>query len=121
MYKAILSPLAKDDVHEAAAWYNSKQKGLGKRFVQAIRDKVQYIKQNPKASPVRYDDVRTAVLDVFPFMIHYTIEEQNKTVIITAVFHIIYKAAFNHMRTITIDIIDGKSLESSAGFGIAKG
>jgi plasmid stabilization system protein ParE len=55
--------------------------------VQAVREKVQYIKQNPKASPVRYDDVRTAVLDVFPFMIHYTIEEQNNKVIISAVFH----------------------------------
>lgn len=87
MYKVILLPLAKDDISEAAAWYNSKQKGLGKRFAQAIRKKVQYIKQNPKASPVRYDDVRTAVLDVFPFLIHYIIEEQKNEIIISAVFH----------------------------------
>ena len=87
MYKAIILPLAKQDISEAANWYKSKQKGLGKRFTQEVRSKVLFIRQNPKISAVRYDDVRTAVLDVFPFMIHYTVDDQNKTVIISAVFH----------------------------------
>ena len=87
MYKAIILPLAKQDISEAANWYNSKQKGLGKRFTQEVRSKVLLISQNPKISAIRYDDVPTAVLDVFPFMIHYTVDDQNKTVIISAVFH----------------------------------
>ena len=87
MYKAIILPLAKQDISEAANWYNSKQKGLGKRFTQEVRSKVLLISQNPKISAVRYDDVPAAVLDVFPFMIHYTVDDQNKTVIISAVFH----------------------------------
>jgi hypothetical protein len=32
-------------------------------------------------------DVRTAVLNVFPFMVHFTIEEKNKTIIVSAVLH----------------------------------
>ncbi len=87
MYKAIILLLAKKDISEAATWYNSKQKGLGKRFTQEVRSKVLFIRENPKASPVRYDDTRCAVLDVFPFMIHYTIDDKKKTVIIAAVFH----------------------------------
>ena len=87
MHKSIILPLAKADIREAALWYNEKQKGLGKRFTAEVREKVHFIKQNPKASNVRYDSVRTAVLNVFPFMIHYTINESNKTVIVSAVFH----------------------------------
>ncbi len=87
MNKSIILPLAKADIREAALWYNEKQKGLGKRFTAEVREKVHFIKQNPKASNVRYDSVRTAVLNVFPFMIHYTINESNKTVIVSAVFH----------------------------------
>ena len=88
MYKAIILPLAKEDIQEAAKWYNKQQNGLGKRFTTEVREKVHFIRQNPKALNVRYDDVRTAVLNVFPFMIHFTIDEQNKTVIVSAVLHI---------------------------------
>jgi len=62
-------------------------KSLGKRFIQEVRNKVLLIRKNPKISSVRYDAVQTAVLDVFPFMIHYTVDNQKKTVIIVAVFH----------------------------------
>lgn len=87
MYKPIVLPLAKQDIQEIALWYNSKQKGLGKRFILVLRQKVKFISQNPQAVAVRYADVRTAVLDVFPFMIHFTIEEDKKRVVISAVFH----------------------------------
>jgi hypothetical protein len=32
MYKLLILPLAKNDIKEAAIWYNSRQKGLGKRL-----------------------------------------------------------------------------------------
>ena len=87
MYKAVILPLAKLDIAEAADWYNAKQKGLGKRFTNEVRAKVLFIRENPLASAVRYDDTHCAVLDVFPFMIHYTVDEPNKTIIVAAVFH----------------------------------
>ncbi len=87
MYKALLLPLAKQDVKKAAIWYNAKQKGLGRRFTKAVRDKVLYICQNPKAAPLRYDDIHCVVLNIFPFMIHYTVDDKQKIVIISAVFH----------------------------------
>lgn len=87
MHKVIILPLAKLDISEAAAWYNSKQKGLGKRFTKEVRSKVLFIRENPKACAIRYDEIRCAVLDVFPFMVHYTIDEANKTIIVVAIFH----------------------------------
>lgn len=87
MYKSIILPLAKKDIKEAADWYNAKQKGLGKRFIQKIRLRVHSICKHPKASAIRYDNTRNAILDVFPYMIHYTVDELQKIIIISAVFH----------------------------------
>lgn len=87
MYKSIILPLAKKDIREAALWYEERQTGLGKRFTAEVREKVHFIRQNPKASNIRYDSVRTSVLNMFPFMVHYTIEEKNKTIIVAAVLH----------------------------------
>lgn len=83
MYISIILPLAKEDVRDAAKWYNKRQEGLGKRFTAEVREKVQFIRQNPNASNVRYDGVRTAVLNVFPF----TIDEKNKAIFVSAVLH----------------------------------
>jgi len=87
MYKLIIMPVAQQDIKEAAVWYNSKQKGLGKRFTGHVRHKLNYILQNPYIAAIRYDDIHTAVLDVFPFMIHYSIEESEQVVVVYAVLH----------------------------------
>jgi plasmid stabilization system protein ParE len=87
MHKAIILPLAKEDIREAAHWYNDKKKGLGKRFTKEVRTKIKYICENPKAIAVRYDKTHCAVLDVFPFMIHFSIDEKKEIIIVSAVFH----------------------------------
>jgi len=87
MYRTVILLPAKEDIREAALWYNKKQKGLGKRFTFQVREKIHFIKRYPQANSVCYDDVRTAILSVFPFMIHYSIDNQTKTIIIIAVLH----------------------------------
>ncbi len=86
MYKAIILPLAKKDIKDAAKWYNGKQKGIGLKFTTLVRKKVKSIRKNPKHIAARYSNVRTARLDTFPYMIHFTFDENTKTVIISAVF-----------------------------------
>ena len=85
MYKVILLPLAKEDIREAALWYNNQQLGLGKRFTNEIRKKVVAIRENPFAFSIRYHNVRTANIDIFPFMIHFVVEED--AILISSVFH----------------------------------
>lgn len=87
MYKSVILSLAEEDIREAAKWYNKQQKGLGKRFTAEVRENVHFIRQNPKAANIRYKNVRTTVLNIFPFMVHYTIDEKNKTIIVSAVLH----------------------------------
>jgi len=74
-------------LREAACWYNKQQQGLGKRFTQQVRQKIALLKKEPYAAAIRYDDVRTAVLDVFPYMIHYNLDEAKKLILISAVLH----------------------------------
>lgn len=87
MYKAIILPLANQDIKEAAHWYNKEQKELGKRFIKDIRSKVSFLCANPTSAAIRYKNTRCVVLDVFPFMVHYTIDEKEKAVIIAGVYH----------------------------------
>ena len=87
MYKSIILPPAKEDIRDAALWYDEKQKRLGKRFISQVREKVYFIRQNPQTGSLRYDNVRTMVLNVFPFMVHYTINEISETIIVSAVLH----------------------------------
>jgi plasmid stabilization system protein ParE len=87
MYKVSILPLAKQDIQEAATWYNEQQPDLGKRFIKFIRSKVKRISESPQLYPVRYHSVQTAVVDVFPYMIHFVVNESNRTILITAVLH----------------------------------
>jgi len=38
MYDAVILPLAKEDIREAAHWYNDKKRGLGLRFTAQVRE-----------------------------------------------------------------------------------
>jgi len=87
MYKTIILPLAKQDIKEAALWYDKQQKGLGKRFTEEIRQKVYFIKKNPTATNIRFNEVRIAVLNSFPYLVHYSIDQTKETIVISAVFH----------------------------------
>jgi plasmid stabilization system protein ParE len=86
MYKSLILPLAKQDIREAATWYNERQPGLGKKFIEHVRKAVLYIRQNPKSVAVRYDGTRTALLDTFPYLVHFSIDENKRLVIVSAVF-----------------------------------
>jgi plasmid stabilization system protein ParE len=83
----VILPLAKNDIKQAAIWYNAQQFELGKRFTQDVRNKVSLIRKNPLSFAVRYDNIRTVVLDIFPFMIHYSLHADEKTILISAVLH----------------------------------
>lgn len=86
MYKVNITPLAKQDIRDNAKWYNKQQKGLGKRFTTEVRKSIKHIQQHPENFQIRYKNVRSINTAVFPYMIHFTIDETNKTIIVKAVF-----------------------------------
>jgi plasmid stabilization system protein ParE len=84
--KSVLLSAAKNDVREAAKWYNEQQTGLGRRFTADVRKRITSIKQNLYAYSIKYGQVRTAVLDNFPYMVHFSIEN-DRTILVSAVLH----------------------------------
>jgi plasmid stabilization system protein ParE len=87
MYKILLLDEAKTDITEARLYYNSLLDGLGKRFKLDLKKMVSRVQNNPHSFGFRFEQFRTANLEIFPYQIHYRIEEENKTIIIFAILH----------------------------------
>ncbi len=87
IYKVIISDSATADIKENAQWYNKQQKGLGKQFVESIKECVRIIKLQPESFQLRYKNNRVGIPDKFPYLIIYNINKVNKTISIIAVFH----------------------------------
>jgi hypothetical protein len=44
------------------------------------------IKKNPHFASFRYEDVRCAQVPKFPYLVHYTIDEDTRTVLVAAIY-----------------------------------
>lgn len=85
-YQILISPLAIQDIQQAIDYYDEQQLGLGEKFESALNEYLQVLKKYPLFQ-FRYDKVRCLPLPKFPYMIHFTVDEKEKTVIIQAIFH----------------------------------
>lgn len=86
-YKIILLNGAKADIKEARFYYSSLVPGLGKRFKIDLTKIIVQLQNNPQIFGFRFNEFRTAALQIFPYQVHYIIEEGSWTVIIFAVLH----------------------------------
>lgn len=64
-------------------YYNLQQYGLGKRFGMAVTDAAKMLERNPLFQ-LRYDNIRCLPVKKFPFMIHFSVNEEVKIVQIFA-------------------------------------
>lgn len=85
--KKQVAEIVKQDLKEAAFWYENAKKGLGLLFLKKINQKVNQIAKNPLAYQIRYANIRVAFTSTFPYGIHYVYNEFENRVIILAVFH----------------------------------
>jgi hypothetical protein len=72
----------KVDILESVNWYNQSQKGLGLRFLKEVKEKINYIAQNPETIQVRYQDVQIAIVKTFPYTVHFRFLKQENTLMI---------------------------------------
>jgi plasmid stabilization system protein ParE len=84
-YKVKFIPAAHNDLKEARAWYRQQNPALPKRFMEQVKKTVKQLATLPVTHAVRYKDVRIAQVDVFPYTVHYLIE--NNTITVIAVHH----------------------------------
>jgi len=79
-------PIARTDIQEAIRWYNRQQAGLGMRFHTEVKQTFEHLRSTPFFQN-RYDEVRCLPLKNFPYMVHFTVDEQAQLVVVHAVFH----------------------------------
>ena len=86
-YKSVILLAAIEDLQRAAKWYNQAQHGLGKELVSRFRVRLSELQTNPYACQIRYSEVHTALVEQFPYMIHYWVDQQNETIVVISILH----------------------------------
>lgn len=81
----VLSEVAETEILDAYDWYEQQQSGLGKRFLNRLREVLTLVKGNPYAFPKDYRSLRKKHLGRFPYSIYYRIE--SKMIIVHSCFH----------------------------------
>ena len=75
------------DIQEITTWYNKRVEKLGDRFKKNVKAQINSLKNNAAIYSIRYENVRCMLVKKFPFLVHFVIDENEKTVQIVAVIH----------------------------------
>ena len=85
-YLVKIEPEALKDIQDATDWYNEAQAGLGKRFQNTTIKLINGLSKNPHIYAIRYQKIHCVVVKKFPYMVHFFINEDTRTVEVLAVF-----------------------------------
>lgn len=85
-FKIIIYREAIEDIQSAIDYYNEQQSGLGKRFHTKVKSTFKELKTNPFFL-VRYDEVRCRLVNKFPYLVHFVVNEKDKTITIYRLKH----------------------------------
>lgn len=86
-HKIKLNEVADEEFINSFVWYEIRAKGLGDRFVLAVKNKLQLISEYPFRYPIKKSDFRETGVRGFPFSIVYFIDEIKKVVIVSSIYH----------------------------------
>lgn len=85
-YKVGLSKTARKELKDQSYYYESLVPGLGKRFNHNVRQQMKTLAANPHLQ-VRYARIRCMPVPGFPFMMHYSLNDDERAVLIHAILH----------------------------------
>ncbi|MFL5382914.1 MAG: type II toxin-antitoxin system RelE/ParE family toxin [Longimicrobiaceae bacterium] len=84
-YHIVIQPIAKAEVAEAAQWYESQERGLGREFLRAFRAGTAVLRRNPLQYQTVDEETRRLLLRRFPYSVFY--EVHGSTVVVLACVH----------------------------------
>lgn len=68
--RIVLRPEAEAELHEAAAWYEERGKGLGGEFIRAVEATFAGMQRNPLSYPLVFGVARRALTRRFPYSVY---------------------------------------------------
>lgn len=86
-YSFIFREEATNDFIDGYAWYEEQRVGLGEMFEAAVFDKLSRVCENPLHYKITYKGYHEALIDKFPFLLVYTVDEDTNHIFVFAVFH----------------------------------
>ena len=87
MYKVFYLDEVENDIDVAKQWYAEQQKDLDVRFAAAVKETLSNILKMPSAYAVRYRNIRIAHTKIFPYNVHFYIDENKALVVIIGIVH----------------------------------
>jgi len=87
MYKVFYLDEVENDIFVAKQWYAEQQKNLDMRFAASVRETLSNIVKMPSAYALRYRNIRIAHTKVFPFNVHFYIDEFKEQIVIIGIVH----------------------------------
>jgi len=85
MMRVIFTRIARQELEDAARYYELEYSGLGRRFKEEVRKAALRIAEYPKAWSIERGEVRKCLLHKFPYKLMYSVEEDH--IIVIAVAH----------------------------------
>jgi len=76
---------AVDEARDARQHYDARKAGLGSRFARELAATVRRVRELPLAWPEVEPPVRRALVNRFPYLLHYVVESD--TILILGVYH----------------------------------
>lgn len=68
-------PAAIDDMAQAQQWYEKQRDGLGAEFLDEVEAALALVADNPMWRPAEYRGTRSALVNRFPYVIHYRVSD----------------------------------------------
>lgn len=76
-HSLLFSEGAQQDIIESIQWYNDQKENLGFEFYDHLTQKLSLLSSDPLHYSTRYKSIRAANLDKYPFLVYFTIDNQN--------------------------------------------
>ena len=74
--RLIVKPGAEADIANGFRWYQSRQSGLGERFVEELDVAFQRIVENPAAYQEVLPEIRRAATRIYPYLVFFTFDPE---------------------------------------------
>jgi len=87
VYSFVIKEEAAKELTDAFLWYEEQQDGLGIIFRTKILAKLNKVCANPLHYKSSYKKFHEALIDTFPFLIVYIIDDKQLRIIVMAIFH----------------------------------
>ncbi len=86
-YRYVYDPIALEEYKDAIQWYTARSERAAENFIIEVKEKIKVICNDPLRYKCLYKGYRETSLKKYPYTIVYLLDEENKIVIVSSVYH----------------------------------